>query len=478
MKQQKTTKILEMVLLILVIVLISAISFLGILHQDLNAWKNVIPDYELGRELSKMRVLTFSVDDTVEEVEATEEEDETSVEVNQTVSDDEEISASGEDTEESTEDTTVEVAANPSEILTKENYDKTKKIIEARLAKAEITDSEIVVDYETGDFNIYVPFNDAADRVVDYVTSQGKVELVDTESGDLLISTDMISSVQGYVSASDIDEDAEDASKATYDLGLQFTLTEDGVKKLNELSKVYIETKDEDGEATQKTLDVQIDGQTVYTTYFDPSGAYTTLNIPIYSGVSEEQYETCLESIRIYENTINTGALPITYVANYTTYLENSGNQQTIVALLVVFVVVLVAMSIKLITNNKPEGIMAVLAEMGYVAVLLLLIRFAKEPLTIFSIVAAFAICLINYAFIKEMMKTSGKEYTKDLAKYALRFMPVVIVAVIFVFATSIELKSVGTVLFWGLLTLVVYNLIFTKRLFGMQKSLKKGGNK
>ena len=475
MKQQKTTKKLEMVLLVLVIVLISAISFFGILHQDLNAWENVIPDYELGRELSKMRVLTFSVDDSVEEVEAT-ETDETSVEVNQTVSDDEEISASGEKTEETAEKT-VEVAVNPTEILTKENYDKTKKIIETRLAKAGITDNEIVVDYETGDFNIYVPFNDAADRVVDYVVSQGKVELVDTETGDLLVPSDMISSVKGYATISEIDENTE-KKETTYDLGLQFVLTEDGVKKLNELSKVYIETKDKDGEATQKTLDVQIDGQTVYTTYFDPKGTYTDLIIPIYSEVAKEQYETYLESITIYENTINTGALPITYVANYTTYLENSGNQQIIKILVAGFVIALIALSIRLIIKNKSEGAIIALAEMGYIAVLSLLIRFAKEPLTLYSIVATFAISFVNYSFVNNMMKTAGKEYTKDLVSFVVKFMPLIIVAIVFVFATSIELKSIGTVLFWGLLTLVVYNLIFTKNLFGLYKKLKKGGNK
>lgn len=486
MKQEKTTKILGMILLILIIVLIAAISFFGILRRNLNSWENILPDYELSRELDKMRVLTFSVDDSTETVENDEEtSDETSVEVDQTVSDDEEISEDTEgENETSEEDTETEVPVNPEEILTNENYDKTKDVIEKRLADAGITDSEIVVDYESGDINIYVPFDDSANSVVDYVVFQGDIEFVDTETGEVLMTRDMFTSAQAYSSLSQTssEEDTLATTGTTYDLGLQLNLTNDGINKLAELTKTYIDVVDEDGESDPKTLDVQIDGETVYTTYFDPSGTYTELHIPIYSGIDESQYDTYRESIYIYETNINSGSMPIKYVANYTTYLENNSNKLAIIVGLVVSAVIIAIMSIYLIVKNKGKGLLTVLAEVGYIAVFLLLVRFAHEPLTVFALISIFAMSVINYVFIVKMLKDSNKSskttFAEQVIDFALKLMPIIIVAIVFVFATSVELKSVGTVLFWGLLALIPYNLIFTNNLFNIHKDLKKIGGK
>ena len=229
MKKDKSTKILWMILLVLIIVLIAAVSFVGILRRNLNSWENILPDYELSRELDKMRVLTFSVDDSTEPVEETDEEvtDETTTEVNQTVSDDEEISENTEDSSEETEteEEAAKVPVNPAEVLTNTNYDKVKEIIEKRLAKAEINDSEIVVDYETGDINIYVPFNDQANTVADYVTAAGDIQLVDTETQEVLISRDMISSVQSYSMINPDISDSETTSGGSLEYGLQINFT-------------------------------------------------------------------------------------------------------------------------------------------------------------------------------------------------------------------------------------------------------------
>ena len=63
-------------------------------------------------------------------------------------------------------------------------------------------------------------------------------------------------------------------------------------KKLNELSKTYIETTDENGETSQKTITVQIDGEDKYITYFTPDGEYTELAIPLYRSVSTDDMDT------------------------------------------------------------------------------------------------------------------------------------------------------------------------------------------
>jgi len=320
LKQEKTTKILEMILLIISIILIIVISFFGILRKNLNSWENIIPNYEFGKELSKMRVLTFSIDTSTKEVEEKSEEtsDETSADVDKTVSKDDENSKDedkSKETEKTEEAEKKEVPVNPEENLTKDNYEKSKSIIEKRLAKAEITDSEIVVNKETGDINIYVPFNDFANKVSDYVTKQGKIEIIDTETKKVLIPQNMISSVSGYstISSSDNEEEQTTSSnnETKYDFGLQLKFTNEGVNKLAEVTKTYIDVLDEEGKSNPKTVDLQIDGETAYTTYFDPDGTYTELNIPKSfkeAGIEEQEYLAKLDMLadRAFEDQCTT----------------------------------------------------------------------------------------------------------------------------------------------------------------------------
>lgn len=487
MKQDRMTKILKIVLLVLILVLISAISFLGILQKNMNLWENILPDYELARELTDTRVLTFSVDDSTEEVEVEDEEDtedvddETTIEVDETVSEDSDISVESEDTEtedeEDEEDVveTVEVAVNPEEILTKENYDKVKSIIEKRLAKAEITDKEVVVDYDSGDISIYVSFEDA-NSVVSYVTEQGKIEITDTETEEVLISSDMISKVSAYYTTGDADEET---GEATYDIGISIDFTKEGLSKLSEVTKTYIDVLDEDGESDPVTVDIVIDGETVYTTYFDGTGEYEQLNIPIYSSVANEEFDTYYEAIKIYEINITTGELPITYVTNDSSYLGGTTIKNYVVPGIIIFIIILAIISIILIIKLKIKGLLCMIVEAGYIACYLLLIRITKETLTIYGLVSIVALALINYALVVKIAKKFQKTSLTDiLLDFTLKMVPLVIFAIAFEVASNILIKAVGAVLFWGLLILLPYNIIFTNPIFRKFDDVKKIGGK
>ncbi len=490
MKQEKTTKILEMILLILIIVLIITISFFGILRKNLNSWYNKIPDYELGKELSKMRVLTFSVDTSTKEIEDTENTDETSTDVDKTVSNDDKKDTSKDkekndddkkDSEKSEEKK--EEPVNPKENLTKENYEKAKDIIEKRLAKAEITDSEVVVNKESGDINIYVPFNDTANRVANYVTGQGKIEIVDSKTNEVLIPQSMIKSVSKYSTLSSQDEEdtstTENKSNETkYDFGLTISFTNEGINKLSEVTKTYIDVLNDKGESDPKTVALKIDDETVYTTYFDPDGAYTELNIPIFSGVTDQQYDAYRENIEVYETNISSGLLPIVYTANETTFLDNDFNKTIIFIGIIVFAIITLIIGIILITKYKGKGLLGFISQIGYIATYLILIRITKETLTIFGMISLAALTLINFMFIAKLIYDKKNSFVKKSIDLALKLIPVIIVAIVFVFASSIELKSVGAVLFWGLLILIPYNLIFTENLLSIKKHLEKIGGK
>lgn len=476
MKNKKTTKILEMILLILIIALVTLVSFFGLLYRDLNLWKNVVPDYSFGKDLGKMRILSFSVDTSTEPVEENTSSSEDEVEVNQTVSEDEEISKDASDENATEESTPEEVPVNPNEVLTADNYKKVKSIIQKRLDKADIKDTEIVVDEKNGDLTIYVPFDGDSDAIVEHVTSKGTIEITDTETSEVLIPQEMISKVATYATVSQ-DQD-ETVSGSTYDIGLQINFTKEGLDKLASITRKYVDVLNSDGESDPKTVDIKVDGQTAYTTYFDPAGTYTELDIPMYSGVEEDQYELYIDAMKSTETNIESGKLPITYVTNQVEYLENRDNSNILLVIIVAICIAIAVVSICLIVKNKFKGLVEVISQIGFIALYLLLVRVVGESLTIFSIISMFILAMINYLFIIKLFNSDKKTFIEVLEEFTLKYIPVLIVAVVFAFSSYIELASIGTALVWGIVASIPYNLIFTNNLLKIYKELNKMGGR
>ena len=105
----KVEQKLKIAFIVLIIILISLVSFGGIFVQDTKFVKNIMPNYNLGMDLTGSRLVRLKVSD----------------EVITTYYD-----KDGKETEEEGKDTTKkEEPVNPKESLTKENYLKSKEII-------------------------------------------------------------------------------------------------------------------------------------------------------------------------------------------------------------------------------------------------------------------------------------------------------------------------------------------------------------
>ena len=63
MKEKTIISRLTKLIVVLLIILLCAISFLGIHQRDLNGWKNILPDYVLGTELGEARSFNFEISD-------------------------------------------------------------------------------------------------------------------------------------------------------------------------------------------------------------------------------------------------------------------------------------------------------------------------------------------------------------------------------------------------------------------------------
>ena len=211
------------VITLLIIVLIILISFLGIHKRNLNKWENVIPGFHFSKELSETRVFGFTIDESTEEVEVSQEDETT----NSTEPEDSTTEEIAEISDVETQQTTIEVPVNDSSVLTKENYQKSKEIVEKRLRTFGITDTIVTVDENTGALSVETPYSsDIANYTIDLL-SPGKLQVIDTDTEEVLITRDMITKAERYYQQSS----ESTADEILYNLGIKLSLTKEGKNK-------------------------------------------------------------------------------------------------------------------------------------------------------------------------------------------------------------------------------------------------------
>ena len=116
------------------------------------------------------------------------------------------------------------------------------------------------------------------------------------------------------------------------------------------------------------------------------------------------------------------------------------------------------------IIKFKLKGILASVLQIGYVALLLLTLRYTNVVISLEGIVGILVGTILNYMFIYFAFKNEKESYLKNtVAKFAVRLIPIYIIAIVFTFNTLTNIASLGMTLVWGLIILYVYNLIFTQ---------------
>ena len=147
----KAQKKLNLILITLIIVLISIISFVGIFYQNKNEMKDRIPDYTLGTDLDGYRRVILAV----------KAEDE----------------------------------SNKADVLKYENYIKSAGIIKKRLESMKVNDYTVRVDEATGQIEITLPENAQTDYILSDIIQKGVFEIKDNSNSEILMNNKEIKSV-------------------------------------------------------------------------------------------------------------------------------------------------------------------------------------------------------------------------------------------------------------------------------------------
>ena len=141
-KTKKHERVLALTLYALVLILITAISFVGIYSKNLNSVKNLLPDYKLGTDLYGARNIVIKTAET-------EEDEKVSAEV---------------------------------------DYKKVKEIIVGRLNSMKLSYYEIKCNETDGTIYLEVPEDSNADYAAQYAATKGEFKVSYSDNDEALLT--------------------------------------------------------------------------------------------------------------------------------------------------------------------------------------------------------------------------------------------------------------------------------------------------
>lgn len=440
-------KKVKIITIVLAIILVALVAFGGVYIKTQNRMENKVKDYDFGRDLKGGRVIELKV-------------------------------ATGDDSK------------NDTQNLTVENYEIVKKTIEKRLNNLGAQDYTISLNKEDGTIIVELSENDATDTYVYFLTADGKVQIKEKDTDTELLSDSMVKKVTYSYKV-----DAE----GRYQVYMELQLTKDGQAKIEEIKNNYailaseieeIEVAEEsehdheheDGEVvegeettveeiteTEDTAETRkIAKLTIGTSEYDIDSIEKNI-IKINIGGATSNSTNVNNYINVAAELallINSGKYPINYEMgdNRFVYSDITNKQLTYFAISVAIIILIVF--IIFIAKYKTKGLLASISYIGFISVLLLLLRYTNVNISIEGIVGIILVLSINF-MINENILNGSIDYKKTV----LNLIPVVIITLVFCFAKWSNLSSFGLIMFWGLVLIAVYNFAVTKTLLKLKES-------
>ena len=432
---------LTIALITLLIILLSIISFAGLFVQDTKFMKNLVPEYELGMDLEGYRAITVAVSDEKETIYYDAEGNVVTTEAEDGKSE--------------------EVPVNNEEDLTKENYEKAKDLIKARLKDLEIKEYLVRLDEESGSVTVQLPEDSMTDIASQFLTTTGEFTIEDAETGEVLLDNSNIKEAKvGYASAS--------TGTSVY-LSIEFN--KDSKEKLREISTTYVTTTNEEGEETEKQVELKMDGSTMLSTSFADELADGILPINMGTATDNTTLNTYMQQASNIAILINNGPLPLEYESDQNRFIQSDLSLEDAIVPGIVLAVILVIGFIVLIIKYKKLGLAAIVSFIGYVAIVLLALRIFNIVITLEGICAIVASMLLNYILLAYLLNTLNKAdttewktvFNKAILSIIFVLVPVLIIGIVLCFAAWMPTFSFGTVTFWAILIMILYNISITK---------------
>ena len=488
-------KKIKIITMIVLIILIAMVSFFGVYTQVQNRMENQVRDYALDMDLDGARYVRLTVNKESTDVikDANGNEVETDEEMT-----DEQIAENGY-TKES-------VPNNSADVITVENYEKTKKIIAERLETQVVGEYEISLDNETGDILVQIPENSYTDTFVSNMNTVGKFEIIDANTKEVLMDNNDIKKVNVMYGS----DSTTSTSGTTVYLNIEFN--KQGTEKLENISNTYVKTEEdttnttaedtnttaedtntaetentttenttEDGTSTEtdtteaKEITMKIDDEEIMTTSFDEPIENGRLQLSM--GTATTDAGTLQDNISratSIASVLDSGNLPIQYDIALNEYVLSDITNTHIEYLVLAVGIVLLIGFIILIVRYRVNGLLSAIAFIGLISLYLLVIRYTNVSVSIQGIVGIIVTIILNYIFVNKILLTIKKsENNKKLAtiregikesykEFFIKLIPICISVIVFCFINWTTISSFGMVMFWGITLIALYNYLIT----------------
>ena len=449
-------KKIKTIMIILAILLVSLVSFGGIYVQKQNRMENKVKEYDLGMDLSGARTIRLTPDTGTDEI----------------VKD-----ADGKVVENPTDEdkqkegyTTEEVKKNEEEVLTTENYKKSKEVVEKRLKLLGVKDYLIRLDEENGDIIVEIPEDTNTDSILSNVYPQGKFQMLDEKDNTVLMNNSDIKTATVQYNTT--------TSGTVFYLIIQFN--KEGTKKYKDITSTYttekVQTTNEDGTTEEKEEDknivMKLDDEKIISTNFDETNENGIIQLSLNKATTDqEQLQQYLKSGQSIAVLLETGNTPVEYKVEENEYIQSditkNMQQITVISIIVIIAIALIV----LIIRYKFKGLLSAISYIGFLAIYLLIIRYANVTLTIEGILGILISIILNSIWINIILNkikkgTSAKlavaQTFKDTQKIVI---PAFILFTVSAFISWSELNSFGMTIFWGYIIQPIYNVIVTRGL-------------
>ena len=420
-KQEKAkvrkTKPLIILAYVIVILLISLVSFGGIYVKDKNKMTNVLRDYILGTDLGASRNIVIKVDEENED------------------------------------------------LLTEENYAKARDIVVSRLKYMKLDYYEMKFDESTGTICLDVPENSRADYAAQYSVTKGEFKIEDNDTKELLLSKADVKEAKVQYQTTE--------SGTTVVLNIEFN--KDGAEKLRNISNTYVKSTDSEGNDTTKKIKMSLDDTTIMTTYFAQEMTDGQMQVSLGTSSDSEQIQNRITQATNIAVFLNTDTMPLTYKIDVNKSVYSSLTDDVLKIAIIVSVVIFALLLVYMIIKYKKEALLAVITNIGFVAILLLIIRYTNVDITLTGLITIPISIIIQYVFLMNILKVKTEKIDNDSkvqrVKETIRngiekLIPIAVIAVVFALTKWETVYSAGMLLFWEIAVLILYNLSTLKIMF------------
>lgn len=438
--------------IILAIILVTLVAFAGVYVKTQNRMENKVKDYTFGRELNGGRVVEVKV--------------------------------------------TTEEGSKPNpEDLTPENYEIVKKTIEERLNVFGEEDYSISVNYENGTIMVELPEDTNTDTYVYLLTASSKVQIKEKDADTELLSDSMIEKSYYTYTAN---------AEGKYQVYLELYLTKDGQAKIEEIKNNYAILADEVAEIEDSEKEeehehdhdhehdeTETTTETEETTTENDETTEAKKKIAVLK-IADTEYDVDSiekEKIKIkiggqtstsatinnniaaaaeLATLISAGKYPINYEIGENRFVYSDITKKNIIYFAVAMAILMLIVFIVFTISYKGKGFLASISFVGFISILSLILRYTNVSISIEGIAAIILTMIINIKINQTLIKEGKNINYKELF---LNSVPVIIITLVFCFAGWSNLSSFGLIMFWGLLLILVYNLIVTKTLLKLKES-------